>query len=469
MKLPQDFLDQMEPLLTSEYEQFKQALAEKSYAGLRVNTLKTGIKEFIKQCPFELDPVPWVEEGFYYQDDERPGKHPFYHAGLFYLQEPSAMAPVAILNPRPGDKVLDLCAAPGGKTTQIGARLKGEGILVANDINRERIKPLVKNLELFGITNCLVTNEEPEKLAGVFPGYFDKILIDAPCSGEGMFRKDPSLIRSWESFRHIYGATQEQILENAAKMLKPGGLLLYSTCTFNPEENEGQIKRFIANQHNEFTIEAVTTPGEYSRGRPDWVNGEEDLAKTVRLWPHRVKGEGHYAALLKKQEVNLDEELAQTTDKRRKATKLGSANSWQKLTKGELEVVGNFWANYVKIPLSVNLVHIKNYVYNLREDLPDLSKIKVIRPGWYLGELKKARFEPSQGLAMALTKEDFLQVIDLPVESDLIDRYLKGETLVNEVEFQGWTVVCVAGHPLGWAKGLGSQLKNYYQKSWRKT
>jgi NOL1/NOP2/sun family putative RNA methylase len=464
MNLPPEYVAQMEKLLDNEHQLFKESFVEKSYPGLRVNTLKIGITEFLDRSPFKLEPVPWAQEGFYYDDKDRPAKHPFYHAGLYYLQEPSAMAPVALLKPKPGDKVLDLCAAPGGKTTQIGARMKGQGILVANDVSRERIKPLVKNLELFGVRNCLVTNEDPEKLAGAFSGFFDKILIDAPCSGEGMFRKDLSLIKSWQNYRHVYPKMQEHILEQAARMVRPGGLMLYSTCTFNPDENEGQIKRFLEN-NPAFTVELTArTPG-MTGGRPDWVEGSEELEKTVRLWPHLIKGEGHFAALLKmgeKPDGCTDNKLSFNNRK-------GAIKGGEQLSKDIREVMGQFWTRYLKIPWSANLVSYNNFVYCQPEGLPPLAGVKVVRAGWFLGEAKKGRFEPSQALAMGLTSNDFVQLINLPEESPLVDRYLKGETLDNETDHEGWAGVCIKNYPLGWGKGQGSLLKNYYFKGWRKT
>jgi NOL1/NOP2/sun family putative RNA methylase len=465
MNLPPEYLAQMEKLLGKEHLEFQESLREKSFSGLRVNTLKIDIAAFLDGSPFKLEPVPWAQEGFYYDDRDRPAKHSFYHAGLYYLQEPSAMAPVALLDPKPGEKVLDLCAAPGGKTTQIGARIKGQGILVANDVSKERTKPLVKNLELFGVRNCLITNEDPEKLAGAFAGFFDKILIDAPCSGEGMFRKDISVVKSWQKFRQVYPEMQEHILEQAARMLRPGGLMLYSTCTFNPEENEGQIKRFLEN-NIAFTVElTASTPG-MAGGRPDWVGGGEELKKTVRLWPHLVKGEGHFAALLKKQ-VSPGESAAvgKGSLNYRKDTVKGAEG----LVKNAREVLEQFWAKYLKIPLPVNLVSFNNYIYSQPEDLPPLAGVKIVRAGWFLGEIKKDRFEPSQALAMGLKGCDFVQLINLPEESPVIDRYLKGETLANETGHEGWVGICINNHPLGWSKGQGSLLKNYYLKGWRKT
>ncbi len=301
MRLPERFALRMQELLKEEWQEILKAWESEPYQGLRVNTLKISAVELKRKLPFDLEPIPWVEEGYYYSGGERPAKHPYYQAGLYYLQEPSAMAPVVCLEIKPGEKVLDLCAAPGGKSTQIAAKLQGKGLLVTNDSNEERVKALVWNLEHWGATNAVVTNETPERLARVFPAYFDKILVDAPCSGEGMFRKDPRAIKSWENYSvENCALLQKDILEWAASMLKPGGRLLYSTCTFSPEENEGVIAHFLA-KHPDFKIISLPLAHGWDRGRPEWIDDAAGLVVDARrLWPHKVKGEGHFLALLKK-------------------------------------------------------------------------------------------------------------------------------------------------------------------------
>ena len=243
MKLPEIFEEKMKGLLKEEFPEYIACYEEPRYYGLRVNTGKISVEDFKKICPFEIQPIPWIENGFYYDGESVvPSKHPYYFAGLYYLQEPSAMTPAAKFPVKPGERVLDLCAAPGGKATALGAALQGKGVLVANDISNSRAKALLKNLEVFGISNAFVTNEVPQNLADRFEGFFDKVLIDAPCSGEGMFRKDPAVIKTWNEERPEYFAKlQKDILKNGVRMLRPGGKLLYSTCTFAPVENEGSI------------------------------------------------------------------------------------------------------------------------------------------------------------------------------------------------------------------------------------
>ena len=303
--LPMKFKENMKGILGAAFADYEKSFEEGRFYGLRVNPLKITSQDFKAKEIFDLEDVSWCKEGFYYGEGIRPAKHPYYHGGLYYLQEPSAMSPGAVLCPQMGDKVLDLCAAPGGKTTQLGAALGGTGVLIANDISAGRTKALLKNVELFGIKNCIVMSETPEKLSHTFNGYFDKILVDAPCSGEGMFRKEPDIMKSWhEEMLDFCEKSQKDILENASKMLKSGGMLLYSTCTFSPHENEKTINDFL-DRHEEFNLLPIDPALGFDDGNPQWVeNGREQLAYTKRLWPHKIKGEGHFLALLHKKEAD---------------------------------------------------------------------------------------------------------------------------------------------------------------------
>jgi 16S rRNA C967 or C1407 C5-methylase (RsmB/RsmF family)/NOL1/NOP2/fmu family ribosome biogenesis protein len=311
--LPAAFLDKMKGLLVEEFEQFVNSYNSPRAYGLRINPLKLDAGKWHDLLPMgkHSQPIPWSSDGFYYSEEDRPGTHPYYNAGLYYIQEPSAMLPVELLDVRPGHRVLDLCAAPGGKSVQIGGRLLGRGVLVSNDNAYERTKPLAKNIAMAGIRNAIVLNEEPERLAAVFPLWFDRILVDAPCSGEGMFRKDESMAASWE--RHSVercSAMQRDILVHAAAMLAPGGQMLYSTCTFSPEENEEQIAAFLA-ANRDFSVVPLHPASGLQSGRPDWI-GEaaanlagkdvtDSLKGAVRVWPHHTVGEGHFAVLLTRQ------------------------------------------------------------------------------------------------------------------------------------------------------------------------
>ncbi|QZY53656.1 RsmF rRNA methyltransferase first C-terminal domain-containing protein [Crassaminicella profunda] len=450
MYLPEKFSNKMKQLLGNEFEAFLKSYEDEKFQGLRVNTLKISIEDFKKISPFKLRPIPWCKDGFYFEEGERPAKHPYYHAGLYYIQEPSAMAPVEILNPTPKDKVLDLCAAPGGKSVQISAKLRGQGLLITNDINMNRVKALIKNMELFGIKNAIVTNETPEKMKNYFKDYFHKILVDAPCSGEGMFRKDASMVKSWEKHDETYYAPiQQQILENIEGMLKKGGRLFYSTCTFSPEENEATIKNFIENHENFHIVEIPKNNG-LSKGRHEWVHGEKDLEGCARLWPHKLEGEGHFLALLEKdsegENISFDDE---------KKSKIKPSKEFYEFMKENLniEIEGKFEVY-------------SNNLYLVPKGLPELKGLKVLRSGWFLGTFKKNRFEPSHALAMGLTFKDAKRIMNFHREDMEVKKYLKGETL-NIGGEKGWTLVCVDHFPLGWAKQTGNMLKNCYPSAWR--
>ncbi|HTG68093.1 MAG TPA: RsmB/NOP family class I SAM-dependent RNA methyltransferase, partial [Candidatus Udaeobacter sp.] len=308
--LPRKFTEKMEKLLGNEFDKFMSSYEAPRVYGLRINRLKLSALNWKKLSPMgeTVRPIPWAEDGLYYKEGERPGKHPHYHAGLYYIQEPSAMAPVELLDVQPGHRVLDLCAAPGGKSTQIAGKLQGSGVLVTNDNARERTKALAKNIELAGVRNAVVLNEEPAAIAAAFPAWFDRILVDAPCSGEGMFRKDDSMIADWEKHSVLRcSVMQRDILRDAAAMLAPGGIIVYSTCTFSPEENEQQIAAFLA-EHDDFFVEAVPHQFGWTAGRTDLaaetaqLDSErlQSIQGTVRLWPHLIEGEGHYAAVLRR-------------------------------------------------------------------------------------------------------------------------------------------------------------------------
>lgn len=459
MRLPEKFKTRMEILLKDEWQELLRAWEGPAYQGLRVNTLKIGAQTFQAKAPFSLEPVPWAPEGFYISGQERPAKHPYYQAGLFYLQEPSAMAPVVCLGIEPGDRVLDLCAAPGGKSTQIAARLKGRGMLVSNDNSPERVKTLVWNLEHWGAENVVVTNEEPGRLCDYFRHYFNKILVDAPCSGEGMFRKDERAVKSWEEYSSKNcSVMQKDILGQAAAMLCQGGKILYSTCTFSPEENEEIIAEFL-DKYPEFTVEELPQDYGWAPGRPDWLGGQEakkdELYKVRRLWPHKINGEGHFMALLKKNgaEKNAMEKNDNSVDilyvSDEKIPEL-LAFSEENLTES---LKGPFYLQ-------------QNYVYQYPAGLPDLKGLRVPRPGWFVGINRNNRFEPSQALAMGLKRSAAIRSISFALGDPEVERYLKRETLMVGGE-KGWTLVCLEDFPLGWGKQTGDYIKNYYPPRWR--
>ena len=430
----------MEALLGPEYPDFLAALDRPRAVGLRLNPLKT---ETPPELPFGLAPVPWEPTGFYYQPETRPGLHLYHEAGLYYLQEPSAMAPAALLDPQPGERVLDLCAAPGGKSTQLAGRMRNRGLLVCNEIHPKRAAILSSNIERLGISNALVLNEHPARLAERFPGFFDRVLVDAPCSGEGMFRKHDAAFEDWSPETVAMCARrQAEILDSAAAMLRPGGRLVYSTCTFSPEENEGSVEGFLR-RHPDFRILPLELPW-FSPGRPDWVpDGRPELAGTFRLWPHRLRGEGHYAAVL----VRLGSERADLP-----------AEPPAALPQEIRELLRDL---NVTLPEGRPLIFGER-VFLAPPELPALRGLKVLRPGLELGELRKGRAVPAHALALWMPSSHLC--LDLPPEQAL--RYLSGETL--PAEGSGWTLVRSEGLSLGWGKAVNGTLKNHYPKGLRR-
>ena len=456
-QLPSAFLTRMKDMLGEEYPAFLNSYDSPRKFGLRVNTLKLSSQEFAEIAPFQLTPIPWVSNGFFYGKEDRPSRHPFYPAGLYYLQEPSAMTPASRLDITPGEYVLDLCAAPGGKATELAARLQGKGLLVANEISASRAKALLRNLELSGVTNALVTNETPKRLAGYFPEFFHKILVDAPCSGEGMFRKDPDVAKTWDEERPPYfGKLQQEIIQQAISMLKPGGLLMYSTCTFSPDENEGLIS-YVLEQFPEMELlDMEDSPG-FTPGNPRWGNGDTRLLKTRRIFPHHMDGEGHFLALLKKK----------GTLESAPFTQIPCA-----LKKEEKKLVEEFFAS-LSIPVDWNGIEARNgFVYRLPSaSTGSLKGLKFLRYGLFLGELKKNRFEPSQSLAMALKDVPQTSKISLNPQDSRLTAYLRGETFsLEEGECsspKGWKLICAEGFPVGWGKVVGNTVKNKYPSGWR--
>lgn len=466
-KLPAAFLLRMKEMLGDDYENFIESYESPRTFGLRVNTAKISCEEFERLVPFPVTRIPWTANGYFYEESSRPSRCPLYQAGLYYLQEPSAMTPAARLPIAPGDYVLDLCAAPGGKATALGAALDGRGLLVANDISASRARALLRNIELFGIPNVFVANEKPEKLAKVFPEYFDKIMLDAPCSGEGMFRKEEALARDWTPEKSAQlSQVQKKLLLLAADMLRPGGMLLYSTCTFAPQEDEACISELLE-QRPEMELLDIAPYEGFSQGVPAWGNGDERLKKCVRIFPHRMNGEGHFLALLSKSEQN-----GTMTNPGRAGFFAGSP-----LPKEARRDLESFFSeiglkSLGGAPFDWNRVEArKNSLYYLPPANTDFRGISFLRNGLFLGELKKNRFEPSQPLALALRKEDAEAVLSLGVSDPRLPRYLKGETLniaPGEARREkGWHLLCVEGYPLGFGKLVGGIFKNKYPAGWR--
>lgn len=426
--LPQKFLEDMKEILKDEYEDFIKSYEEPKTTGLRVNTLKISKEELLNLNLFNLTQIPWANEGFYYDETvDRPGKNPLHEAGAYYLQEPSAMSVVPKVDVQEGDKVLDMCAAPGGKSTYILSKLNDTGLLVSNEINPIRIKALGENLERFGAKNCIITNTDSNNLRKVFTGYFDKVVIDAPCSGQGMFRKDEVAIKDWSYAKVLEcQSIQREIIRDGYEMLKNGGILVYSTCTFAKEENETIINEFIEEFENAKLIEMD------------------------RVWPHKVKGEGHFVAKIQKLE---DEDCATKELKTKRLDK-------------EIKDYKDFEKKFLNVNIGNKFDLRGENLYLIPEESPDTKKLKVLRYGLHLGVLKKNRFEPSHALSHYLKLEDVKNVEEFKVDDNQILDYLRGNT-INTGKSRGWVLVSVEGVPIGWGKESNGVLKNHYPKGLR--
>lgn len=452
-KLPIEFENKMKELLGDEYEAFISGFSEERYGGVRFNSLKTDKETFEKKVPFGVEEVSWINNGYYYSLKDQPAKHPYYFAGVYYIQEPSAMTPARVLPVEPGDKVLDICAAPGGKSTELAAKLQGKGVLFSNDISNSRAKALLKNLELFGTKNAVILSEAPGKLTERFKGYFDKILIDAPCSGEGMFRKSPTIMKNWEQYGPAYyHKLQLEIIDAVVPMLAPGGMLVYSTCTFDASEDEGTIEYILNNYPDMHVAEPELKFEGFDHGHPEYIgSAHEEIAKTIRLWPHKLKGEGHFCALLKKD----DGERPGFIGERLKNVKLPDE--------------AEDFLKRIKLDIPRERLELReDRLYLVPEDIPSLAGLRIMRTGLLLGEIKKNRFEPSQALAMALKAEEYDNIYNLPADDEDVIKYLKCETIDAKTELKdGYALVCVDSWPLGWAKVQNGVLKNKYLPGWR--
>ena len=493
--IPEKFKERMKLLLGGEYEDFMAALEQERYQALRVNPMKMDREEFLRKAPFSLSPVPWEENGFYYEKKEnlpQPGKHPWHEAGVYYIQEPSAMSAVPFLEARPGERILDLCAAPGGKSTQIAAAMRGEGLLICNEIHPARAAILSENIERMGVRNALVLNETPDRLADRFPGFFDRILVDAPCSGEGMFRKNEAAGEEWSPENvQMCAERQREILEYAYQMLRPGGRLCYSTCTFAPAENEGSIG-WLLKKHPDLHVLPVPMPEGFAPGHPEWADMEEveemeetagqtsgpeagsasgpapGLEHTMRLWPHRLRGEGHFVAVLEKAgETGTKEQSAKQEAEKLPAKRTRRRDGEKGLGEKDYAEFSAFAQENLRVQLSGIYLRFGEQLYLAPEETPVLRGLKVLRPGLHLGTVKKNRFEPSHALALTLKPEDAAHAVSLDAEGRQVKDYLNGLTFPAEGE-KGWYLICADGCSLGWGKLAGGIMKNHYPKGLRK-
>lgn len=440
LKLPQEYLCNMKQLLQDEYDAYIDSFNNDRVYSLRVNTNKISVKDFLNINPFNLTPIPWTSDGFYYEPTDNVTKHPYYYAGLYYVQEASAMLPAEVLPINENDNVLDACAAPGGKSSKLANKLNGTGLLISNDISVSRAQVLLKTLESQGISNMFVLAEDINNLDR-FSNYFDKILIDAPCSGEGMFRKDDALIKNWNiDSNEYYASIQKKIIEKAIDLLKPNGQLVYSTCTFSPLEDE-QVIEHALNYNRELQL----LPIKMYKG---FKNGLTEKTKNcVRLYPHLIKGEGHFVALLQKgNEPNINSRQDNLS------------------YKPNIEFFNNL--NYVF--KNGEYVNRENKIYYQPKIDINTSGLRILRSGLYLGEYKHDKFEPSHSLAMAIKASEYNKIINFNLDDNRVIKYLKCETLdVKEKHIEGYVLVCVDNFPLGFGLVNKGILKNKLPANYR--
>ena len=481
MNLPIEFEKKMKAFLGNEWEEFLYSYDNNRFQALRFNTLKVGKNKSVEEeiagimdklCIPMDKKVTWANDAYYYDEEKRPGKHPYHEMGLYYIQEPSAMSAAALLAPKPGMRVLDLCAAPGGKSTQLATYLGDSGLLVSNEINTQRSRILSQNIERMGIKNAIVTNEDSFVLASHFPSFFNAIQVDAPCSGEGMFRKLPEAVEQWSTENvAICAERQKEILDNAAVMLKPGGVIVYSTCTFSREENEDVVEHFLES-HSDFTLEEME-----------------------RFWPHKVDGEGHFVAKLVRRgsvnEFDADYEVCEENcnkvedtglkddrkNKKNKNNKNRKNETKTALTKENMKLLSEFLDETVSEDMAAwiknsRLVMFGEQLYRLPDMEVDIKGLKVQRAGLHIGEFKKQRFEPSHSLALALKYSEAKNVVKLTCDDPQTTGFFNGQSVMlsdgQAAECKkGWALVCVDGYPAGWGKVNGAQVKNHYPKGLR--
>lgn len=444
MNLPIDFCERMRELVGGEYDDFIKSYDTQINRGVRINKLKC---DTLPELFSDSEKVLWCPDGYYVKDGTVSGNHPYHAAGVIYFQEPSAMCVAEGLPLCDDAKILDLCAAPGGKTTHIGARMKNKGLLVANEIISKRAAILSENVERMGLTNTIVTNETPSHLAEKFQGFFDGIIVDAPCSGEGMFRKEPQAVDEW-SVNHTLSCAvrQKNILDDAYKMLKCGGYIMYSTCTFSYDENEAVVKHMM----EKYNMELCPIPGldMLSQGIGD---GMENCR---RVFPHKNKGEGHFTALLRRTEENETATEFVKKQNKRKDTTLETA----------VRLYYEFEKSALKVHLDGEFVLFGDNLYVLPQYV-DIDKLKVLRCGLHLGEVKRNRFEPSHALSHAFDEDVYINKVETLQNSEDIKKYMHGETLSSDVS--GWCVIKTEKYIVGWGKGSNGIVKNHYPKHLR--
>ncbi len=436
------FYEKMKELLQDEFDNFKEALTKPSVKGFYTNINKKNVIQNLDTSYIEKH--PYIENGYYFDyENYKLGRHPYFNCGLYYIQEPSAMVVASTIEVSNDDYILDMCGAPGGKSCQIGAKLSNKGLLIANDITPNRASILRQNVERFGLENTIVTSIDPVKFEDYFTGFFDKIILDAPCSGEGMFRKLDLAVDTW-SIEKINECVsiQKKLITSASKLLKPGGMLVYSTCTYEKAENEDIV---------DYAIEKLgmkNIPIKIQPGMSKGINNDF----VARLYPHKNRGEGHFVALLQN-----------TCELKPTKVPIQKPN----ISKSNRLLVEAFYKENLNIATPINLYESNNHIYAILPHFPELKNVRILMNGLYLGECKKNRFEPSLALALTLSINDVKRYYNYKANSDEVSMYLQGHTLTGSNN-KGYGIIFVDGYPLSFYKESNNQVKNLYPKGLRR-
>lgn len=440
MNLPQEFINRTKDIIP-RYEEFIDSFNQSNKKGISVNTKKISIDEFIKLFPYKITKIPYTTNGFYLDEDFKIGNHPYHHAGLFYSQDPAAQAPINSINVKNTWRVLDLCAAPGGKSIQLANKLT-EGILIANEYDKKRSQILYSNIERMGLENVVITNDSSENLSKQYTGYFDLVVVDAPCSGEGMFRKNDNSILEWNEKNIEKCVTrQKEILKNASTMVKKDGFILYSTCTYELDENEKIVEWFV----NNFNYEIIQLTALIDNYSVKGIKTSVDTAKSRRFYPHIAPGEGQFVCLLK----NNNETIEKTNTSKHK-----NPNN------NELKIINEF-LTYIDKKIEPHIIN--NKVYSSYYD--KLNNINVISSGIQIGEVKHNYFIPNHNVFTAYGNY-FKNKLNLTLDDPRLIKYLHGEEIQADVQ-NGYGVILVDGYPLGGFKASNKNLKNHYPKGLR--
>ena len=446
--LPEKFKERMKERLGEEYPVFESALGEENVRGIRVNESKISVSDFLSVTKLNLSPIDYAQDGFIPDSAEGIGKTAEHHAGMFYVQDPGAMATVKALEIKEGWRVLDSCAAPGGKASQLATAIGNEGFLLANEYVPKRAKIIVSNFERLGIKNAVVTSLDTAKIKEMFSSYFDLVLCDAPCSGEGMFRKYDEALTEWsEENVMLCAERQTEILNNLAGVVREGGYLLYSTCTYSREENEGVVSEFLSS-HPEFSLCPVN-----EKLRAATADGLDRLTEARRFYPHLTKGEGQFIALMQKAENTGD------------LTTILYKEKVVSPTKEEISVINKFFKDNLKIEISARFIKWGEYIALIPHDLP-IPPYSVFMPGVILGEVKKGNLFPHHQFFSAYGK-DFYRIENLTKDDPRTEKYLRGEEIDTEISDNGWCAVTYEGCSLGGGKITGGKIKNHYPKGLR--